>query len=415
MAQRWSLDSCLAYAIENNKNLLSQAQNQTVGIIDKKTAWTQLVPEVEFVAGLDYYWQIPIQTFPSEIVGQEAGTFVAIPTGTPWMDNYGLQLRMKLLNVEAWQDIKLSTLKQQAIKNEYLSLKKLLSRNVSMAFYMVIQQNENINIVRNQYNNYKEIHRLVTLQFDNGLIDKISYNQSISLLKEQEENYSKAESALQNALLDLKFWMGYPLNTELFINTDNVLLFDESAGFNAELLPNYEIEKAKVDIAKQQYKFAIAGLYPTINLKGSYGQSGFGQKISQSDWYTSGFIGIELRIPIFCMTRTYSPKRQNAVRKQREYEFSEYIEKQENEYLKRIVLLNEALKSIHIQRKNVELAIENEQLSRQKIEKGIIDMSQLKEVQQDLIRSQELLSNVQINYMKQCIEINYLQNKNSQN
>jgi outer membrane protein TolC len=399
--------------MDNNKNVLSQVQNQVMSMIDKKAALSQLIPEVEFTAGLDYYWKIPIQAFPAEIIGEEAGTFVAIPTGTPWMGNYGLQMRMKLLNVEAWQNIKLSTLKQQSIQNETLSLRKILSRNVSMAFYMVSQQYENVNIAHSQYDNYKEIHRLITLQFENGLLDKISFNQSVSLLKKQEENCSKSESVLQNALLDLKFWMGYPLNAELFINNENVLFFDESVGFNVELLPNYEIEKTKVDIANQQYKFAIAGLYPIINFKGNYGQSGFGQKISQYDWYTSGFVGIEVRIPILWMTKAYSLKRQKLIRKQSEYEFSSYMEKQENEYLKKTVLLDEALKSIYIQRENVKLATENEQLSKQKIEKGIIDMVQLKQVQQDLIRSHELLSTAQINYIKQCVEINYLQNKNS--
>jgi outer membrane protein TolC len=409
MAQEWTLDSCLAYAMENNKSLLSQGQNQAVATINKKSAWAQLAPEVEFAAGLDYYWQIPIQTFPAEVVGGEAGTFVAIPTGTPWMGNYGLQARMKLVDVEAWQNIKLSALKQQSAQNEYLSLKKILSRNVSMAFYMVQQQQENLNIARKRYDNYTEIHHLIALQFDKGLTDKISFNQSASLLKEREENRSKAETTLQNAMLDLKFWMGYPLDAELSIGSDKSVLPIKYSGFNAELLPDYETERTKVDIAKQQYKSALAGLYPTLNLKSGYGQSGFGEKIGQSDWYTSGFVGVELCIPIFSMTKAYSPKRQKALIKQAEYDFSTYQENQQRDYMQKTILLNESLKSLQIQHENVELAEENEQLSRQKIEKGIIDMVQLKQVQQDLTRSQELLNTVQINYLKQCVEIHYLQ------
>jgi outer membrane protein TolC len=206
--------------MDNNKSLLSQAQNQSAATIDKKSAWAQLAPEVEFTADLDYYWQIPIQTFPAEIIGGEQGTFVAVPTGTPWMGNYGLQARMKLVDVEAWQNIKLSALRQQAAQSEFQSLKKLLSRNVSMASYMVQQQQENLNIARKRHDNYVEIHRLTAQQFDKGLTDKISFNQSASLLKKQEENHFKAASVLQNALLDLKFWMGYPLDSELSINDE---------------------------------------------------------------------------------------------------------------------------------------------------------------------------------------------------
>ena len=408
-AQQWTIDSCLAYAMDNNKSLLSQAQSRSAAIIDKRTAWAQLAPEVEFAAGLDYYWQIPIQTFPAEIIGGEQGTFVAVPTGTPWMGNYGLQARMKLVDVEAWQNIKLSALRQQAAQSEFQSLKKLLSRNVSMAFYMVQQQQENLEIAQKRHDNYIEIHRLIAQQFDKGLTDKISFNQSASLLKEQEENHLKATFALQNALLDLKFWMGYPLDSELSINDEKAFFPSIDKGFSAELLPDYEVQKSKVDMAKQQYKSAIAGLYPTLNLKSGYGQSGFGEKLGQSDWYTSGFVGIGLSIPLVSLTKAYGPKRQKYLIKQAEYAFSAYRENQQKEYMQKTVLLNEALKSLQIQRESVELAEENEQLSRQKIEQGIINMVQLKQVQQDLTRLQQALSNAQINYLKQCMEINYLQ------
>jgi outer membrane protein TolC len=408
-AQQWTLDSCLVYAMDNNKSLLSQVQNQSAATIDKKTAWAQLAPEVEFAAGLDYYWQIPIQLFPAEIIGGEQGTFVTVPTGTPWMGNYGLQARMKLVDVEAWQNIKLSALWQQATQSEFQSLKNLLSRNVSMAFYMVQQQQENLDIARKRHDNYAEIHRLISQQFYKGLTDKISFNQSASLLKEQEENHFKAASALQNALLDLKFWMGYPLDSKLSISDNKTTLPVGSMGFSAELLPDYEVQKSKVDVVKQQYKSAIARLYPALNLKSGYGQSGFGEKLGQSDWYTSGFVGIGLSIPLVSLAKAYAPKRQKYLIRQAEYEFSVYQENQQKEYLQKTVLLNETLKSLQIQRENVGLAEENEQLSIQKIERGIIDMVQLKQVQQDLTRSQEALNHTQINYLKQCIEIKYLQ------
>jgi outer membrane protein TolC len=279
-----------------------------------------------------------------------------------------------------------------------------------MAFYMVQQQQENLNIAQKRHDNYTEIHRLISQQFDKGLTDKISFNQSTSLLKEQEENRSKAETTLQNALLDLKFWMGYPLDSELQVSDEKAFVLSVHTRFSAELLPDYEVQKSKVDMARQQYKSAIAGLYPTLNLKSGYGQSGFGEKLGQSDWYTSGFVGIGLSIPIVSLTKAYAPKRQKHLIRQAEYEFSAYQENQQKGYMQKTILLGEALKSLQIQRESIGLAEENERLSKQKIEQGIIDMVQLKQVQQDLTRWQEALSNAQINYLKQCVEMKYLQN-----
>ena len=266
-AQQWTLDSCLAYAMDNNKSLLSQSQNQIVKTIDKKTAWGQLAPEVELSSDLDYYWRIPIQALPAELIGGEAGTFAAIPTGTPWMGNYGIQAQTKLVDVKAWQDIKLSALQQQAAQNELFSVQKVLCRNVSIAFYIVQQKKNSLDIYHKRHKNYTEIHNLIGLQFDKGLIDKISLNQSTVLLREQEENCSKAEIELHNALLDLKFWIGYPLDSELLVaesseSVGNNESFLTPALFNVTMLPDYEEQKAKVDIAHQQYKTAVAAYIP---------------------------------------------------------------------------------------------------------------------------------------------------------
>jgi outer membrane protein TolC len=408
-AQEWTLEGCLAYAMENNKTLLGQEQNRSAAAIDKTSAWAGLAPEVEFAAGMDYYWRIPIQTFPAELVGGEPGTTLAVRTGTPWMGNYGLQARMKLVDVETWQNIKLAALQQQAAKNEVRSFEKLLSRNVGMAFYMAQQQAENLRIAKRRYDNYDKIHFLISEQFDKGLTDKISFNQSASLLKEQEENLLKAESALENALLDLKFWMGWPMDEELSVSGDRTFLPALYGEFDAERLPDYEAQRSRVDIARQQHRSARARLYPTLSLKSGYGQSGFGEKLSRTDWYTSGFVGATLSIPLFSPTKTFSPKRQRHLAQQAEYDFDVWRQSRQRDYLQNIVLLDEAAKSLEIQRENVALAEENERLSRQKIEKGIIDMVQLKQVQQDLTSAQEALSNAQINYLKQSVEINYLQ------
>ena len=81
---------------------------------------------------------------------------------------------------------------------------------------------------------------------------------SASLLKEQEEYYLKSQSALQNALLDLKFWMGFPLDNELSIAGNNEIPQHTNLSFNPELLPDYDVQKSKIDIARQQHKSTVA-------------------------------------------------------------------------------------------------------------------------------------------------------------
>lgn len=412
--KKWSLDSCISYALNNNIDLLSNLQFQKAVSIDKSASLGDLFPEIDFVSGLDYYWQIPIQTFPGELLGQQSGTFVAVRTGTPWMGNYGIQSSMNLINVEVWQNIKLKTLQKQAQKSEFLSFQDLLIRNVKISYYIVQLQKRNLENIQKRYGIYLEIHQLIIQQFEKGLIDKISYNQSLAILKEREVLCTKSESELLNSQIDLKFWMGYPLDKEILISTENDIYNLELLPFEIELSPDFKYKKSKIDIAKQEYKLSISSLYPKLTLKSAYWQSGFGEKsnfISQSEWFSSGYIGVNLTIPITSVTNIFELKKKKALIKYNELKFKHYLDNQHKKYLNEVILLNESLKILQIQKENFSLAEENEYLSIKKIGNGIIDMIQLKQIQQDLNIAQEFLNNSEINYIKHYVEITYLQRK----
>ena len=73
--------------------------------------------------------------------------------------------------------------------------------------------------------------------------------------------------------------------------------------------------------------------------------------------------------------------------------------------------MQSTLKILNIQKEKLHLAEENEKLSMQKIEKGIIDMLQLKQIQRDLIEEQNKYNQVKTNYLKHYVEFIYLQHR----
>lgn len=123
--------------MQNNKDLLTQSQDSYIAKWDKKIEQSKLLPQIKLSAGTDYYWKIPLQSYPGELVGQQSGTAVPIPIGTTWMANYGADVTWTIGDVSVWQTIKLESLKQQATKASISSFTKLLERNVAMAFYAV--------------------------------------------------------------------------------------------------------------------------------------------------------------------------------------------------------------------------------------------------------------------------------------
>lgn len=409
---QWTLDSCLRYAERHNRDLLAEAQSVITSLQEKKAAQSQLAPEVEGRAGLEHYWKIPVQVLPGELIGQP-GTSVPVRMGTPWMGNYRLEANLKLLDPQTWQNIKLAKLREQASRSRFQSAKESLFKNVSMAFYTAQQQRESVTIADNIANNYKEIHQLIALQFDKGLIDKITFNQSLVLLNDLEEIRSKADVSLQSSYLDLKFWMGYPFESSLNImhqEGDRVV----PGEFNPSLLPDYSTQKFEVDIAEQNYRSSFSGLYPSLHLTSSYGRLGFGDKpdfIGESKWFPSAYIGLQLRIPLFSLNNmVYAPAKQKSLWRQANFKFTAYQDQQKRKYLHEKLLLDEAIQSVKANQGSVELAEENTRLSQRKIDNGIIDMIQLKQVQEDLYTAQQKLSEAKLNYMKHYVELHYLQN-----
>lgn len=98
-AQEWTLDSCLSYALKNNKGLLVISQDSYIAKWDKKIEQSKLLPQINLSASANYYWKIPVQSYPGELIGKPSGTAVAIPIGTTWMANYGIDVTWKAIDI----------------------------------------------------------------------------------------------------------------------------------------------------------------------------------------------------------------------------------------------------------------------------------------------------------------------------
>ncbi|MCD7937626.1 MAG: TolC family protein [Tannerellaceae bacterium] len=414
-AQDWNLEQCLLYGLENNRQLLSKQYTADIQRIEHKSIQGKLLPEISANANLDYYWKVPVQTLPGELVGQSPGTFITVPTSTSHAGSYGVDVKLNLINAEVWTGIKLEALKEQARRHEYASMEKLLSRNVSISFYLVQQYTKERTTTRQRYHSQKQVHELIEKKFNEGLLDQISFNQSLSLLKNQEEIFLQTDYKVENSLAELKFWMGFPLDSLLTIQQNTEIPTPEIPMFESRRLPDYEAERLKIDIAEKDYKARLSAFYPKLELVGNYGQLGFGETnryITQSSaWHTSSFVGVRLSIPFFSMSTIRQSQKGKIMIAQAKQDFLYYEDSQQRAYLQHSNNLQSTWETLRIQEEKLHLAEENERFSIQKIESGIIDMLQHKQIQQDLIDEQNRYNQAITNYLKHYVEVIYLQSR----
>ncbi|WPP52825.1 TolC family protein [Catalinimonas niigatensis] len=413
IAQEWSLEQCLQYAEQHNKDLLAQEEAVQASISSQQASLSGLLPEITGRAEMNHYWQIPVQAFPAELVGGEPGTFVPVRISTPWTASFGADASLKLIDPQTWQSVKLSSLQVQMAEGELHSLKQQLLKNVRMSFHHVQSEKENLHAVRQLYDSYVEIHRLITLQYEKGITDQITFNQSLTLLNDRLEGRAQAGIALRAAYLDLKFWMGYPLNDSLTIQEDAEMPELHLYEFNATQLPDYNLRSLQQIQAEQQWKVSRSRMLPNLSAVAGFQRVAFRNSFDffeGGEWYNVGSIGLKLNIPILSLRQMlYEPAQQKAQWKQASYQFDRYQEEQERVFQQEMMQLEQAYEVWQNQQENLRLARQNEILSMSKIEKGIIDMLQLRQIQDDLYRVQQRLSQARLDYLQHYVELTYLQ------
>jgi outer membrane protein len=412
---QWSLDSCLHYADKHNAELLSQAQALRSSQQRHQASRARLLPEISGRGDMDHFWRIPVMALPAELIGGTPGTFVAVRTSTPWTASYGADASLGLLDPQAWRALKLSSLELQMQENQLQSFRQLLHRNIRMAYYNVQIEHANREAVRQLWEGYQQIHRLIGLQFEQGLIDQITFNQSQTLLNDRRQADNQAEMRIRQAYLDLKFWMGYPLDEELTVKAEAEMPRQalHSDDFSAERLPEFHLVKLRQAQAEQQYRVARGRLLPTLTGIANYQRVAFRNEfdfLGAGDWFNVGAIGLRLNVPILSIRQMmYEPAQQRALMLQARYDFQRYREGEERRFINERLQLGQAYQSWVLQQENIALAQQNEGLAMRKIKDGIIDMVQLRQIQDDLQNAHQRLNAARLNYLKHYVELQYLQ------
>ncbi len=279
---QWDLNRCLEFARANNKELLAQKEYISVSDYEKKIAISRFIPDINLSVGSDYFWKIPVESYPGEIFGLPSER-VTIATGTKLSGNYSVNMNWNLIDVQQWQHIKLERLKGQLQEYGFQSLQKLLLRNVTAAYYSVQIQKQNTKSAIDLLEQYTQIHDLLILQLEEGLLDKISLNQSTAIFADYRKYQSEQEIAYQKCLLELKYWMGFPLDESLDIAFNNTIIVSEQnlVEFNSELLPDYNKQRTILKIASHNVKSAKSFMLPKLSLVSSLGQVGFGNNFRE--------------------------------------------------------------------------------------------------------------------------------------
>lgn len=363
--EKWTLDECVAYALENNLQLNDFEYTNAAGKETYRQSVRSLLPNIE--AGSNYVVNFGRSTdpFTNDVVTSEF-----------FSNNYNLDASVDLFRgFQKLNTIKASKFLFSAAKEDIDQQKYLLAFRVMQAFYDIQFFEGLVTISQEQLTVSQANYDLVKKQIELGLKAGADLYEAESLLLTDKLNVTQSKNQLVNAKLVLKQEMNLEHKTTINIQTtlvkkvaptETVMQADSIYQQAENFIPLLKAQEFRTKAAKKQVSAARGELYPSLTLFSRIGTGYFettrdslGGTIPFRDQFDDNrfsYVGVSLNIPISNGWSLRSAVKQRkidklrvennlSIQKQELYQTIETLVQEHNSLLVEVVQSNQKMKA----------------------------------------------------------------------
>lgn len=304
----WTLDDCIAFALENNLQLNDFKYNEASGKETFQQSKRDLLPRIRGVA--DYSIRFGRSVDPNDN---------SISNTQFFSNNYSLESSLDIFQgFQKINAIRAAKLIYNATKEEALQQKYLLAFRIMEAFYDIQFFEGALAIAKEQVDISKTNYELVKKQIDLGLMAGADLYEAEALLLSDELSVTQANNQLIAAKLVLIQAMNLKDETDITIVAEelapiskeysNKVQSDSIYTKAKEFMPSIKAGELRERAARKQLAVERGSLYPSLNIFGGYGTGYFETIIDQAGNTvpfrdqlrdnTFQFVGVQLTVPI---------------------------------------------------------------------------------------------------------------------
>jgi outer membrane protein len=308
-AKRWTLEECVAYALQNNISIKQSTLDQQASNISKKDAWGNFLPTAN--AQASHSWSTGLSNDPLTGVKTNQTT-----ESSNFGASVGVDIYKGLQNQNQLRKAKLSIIASQY---QLTKMQEDVSLNVVNAYLQILFNKENLKVQQEQ------------LSFDNKQLDRTNELVEAGVIPKGDLLDVKANVATdnqrliaaENALLISKLSLAQLLQIENFEEFDiaeadipaqdsAILLQDPKAILSKakETRTDLKIAQSNVQIAEKDVSIAKGAYQPTLTASYSVGTSILHRNTLIPDSFIPAFsdqfkdnlgqqFGFSLNVPIF--------------------------------------------------------------------------------------------------------------------
>jgi len=285
-SKKWTIEECVAYALEHNITIQNSALDEQLARIDKRTALANFLPSVNGTAS--HSWNIGLnQNITTGLLQNQTTQFTSASINANVAIYNGLQ------NQHRYRRSNLAII---AAQYQLTKMRDDISLNVANAFLQILFNKENIKVQKEQQaNNERQFLRTEELVKAGSIPrgDLLDVKATVAADKQKV-------IAAENALLISKLSLAQLLQLEDFQNFDiadtdynakqsEVMFQNPDAIYQKAREQRVEIKiaKANMDIAQKDVQIARAAYQPT--LQGFYSfstRAGYSERVTGSQLNT---------------------------------------------------------------------------------------------------------------------------------
>lgn len=307
--QKWTLDDCISYALEQNIQLQQNKISLEESSVDVKSAKAALFPSLSFSSGHNVTNR-PYQEQSNTVSGTE---IITSDSKTTYNGNYGLNAQWILWNGNKC----LNTIKQRKTSQQIAGLtvaetENSLQEQIAQLFIQILYADESVKINENTLHVSQATYERGMELFKEGSISKADLAQLEAQVSSDKYQLVTSESSLRDYKLQLKQLLELDGTEEMdlvlpALADEHVLqpLPSQTDVYQQALTSRPEIQSGKLSIENSKLDIAVAkaGYFPTISLNASTGS--MTNSASDNSWGSqmkygwNNMIGVNISIPIF--------------------------------------------------------------------------------------------------------------------
>ena len=307
---KFSLQEAQSYALENSYTVKGSNYDLKVA---KKKVWEAIstgLPQVSASADYSKNLDIPVSLLPAEIFGGNAGEYTPVKFGQTYAGSATINVDQKIFDGSYIVGLSAAKIFVQLSQNTKAKSEIEVKDAVAQAYYNVLIAKENYKTIEENLAITKKTHFETKAYYENGFREELDVDQVMLMLKRSENQLSNSKRAISNALIMLKFTMGYEIAQEIELKNDLESFITplriskaNSTDLDIENHIDYKIVNTQLKAQKLIIRNEQAGYLPNLSAFYNYGKntSTDASNVYKNNvpWFKSSMIGLKLNVPIF--------------------------------------------------------------------------------------------------------------------